>query len=85
MFIRLFCLFLIKIINQQKRKEMKRNKPTLEVRFSGYGHYKVTTTYYGKQITCITTDMPAIDAYKDGKVWAYWTLRNECIRDYKGY
>jgi hypothetical protein len=34
---------------------------------SGHGHYKVTITYYGKQYSTITNDMPLVDAYKSEK------------------
>jgi len=69
-----------------------RQKPPLTVKFSSYGHYKVSTTYYGKEISCITTNMPAIDSFEDGNInsystlrnAAYTTLRNECIRKHKG-
>lgn len=40
------------------------NKHNTRVQFSGYGHYKVFTTYYGKEINAITTDMPTIDDFK---------------------
>lgn len=32
--------------------------------FNGYGHYKITATYRGKEITTVTSDMRAIDNYK---------------------
>lgn len=32
---------------------------------AGYGHFKVITQHYGKEIQCITTDTRAIDAYND--------------------
>lgn len=64
-------------------------KPDLGVSPSGHGHYKVYTTYYGKEITCTTNNMPAIDDFKsddgekDGKelrtLRGYRLLRNECI------
>ena len=34
--------------------------------FSGYGHYKVTIIYRGKEYKCTTTNMEAIDAAKEG-------------------
>ena len=56
---------------------------------SGHGHYKVITTHYGKNISCVTSNMPAIDDFKsyddekDGrelrKLRGYRTLRAECI------
>jgi hypothetical protein len=35
--------------------------------FSGYGHYKVTIIYKGKEYKCTTTYMPAIDAARSGE------------------
>lgn len=32
---------------------------------SGYGHWKVTTQHYGKEISAVTTDTRAIDTYND--------------------
>lgn len=34
---------------------------------SGYGHYKVTITYYGKTYSAIVSDMYSIDAYRADK------------------
>lgn len=60
---------------------------------TGYGHYEVGVLYYGKVITCTTTDMPSIDDYKsedgekDGRELrrkrGYNCLRNQCIRAHK--
>lgn len=35
------------------------------MRFSGHGHYKVTISYYGRELTALITDMTLIDDYKD--------------------
>jgi hypothetical protein len=63
---------------------MKNNKASLRVQFSGYGHYKIFTSYYGKEITCITTNMPEVDNFQseDSKRInaGYNNLRSECIR-----
>jgi hypothetical protein len=68
-------------------------KNDLTVRPSGHGHYKVITTHYGKEITCITNNMPAIDDFKsedgekDGRelrqLRGYRNLKSECIRKNK--
>lgn len=62
---------------------MKRTYP-LQVRFSGYGHWKITTTYYGKEISCTTTNSLAVDDYNDENDRrsnrGYDSLRHECIR-----
>lgn len=52
---------------------------------SGYGHFKITTTHYNKEISCTTTNTRAIDAWKSDtpKKWAYNDLRNEIIRKNK--
>ena len=60
-----------------------KNKPALTVQFSGYGHYKISTTYYGKKIECITDNMPAVDDFKDDNEHTsntgYKVLRSICI------
>lgn len=57
---------------------------------SGHGHYRVTTPYYGKEISCTTNNMPAVDDYKSEEgerqgrelrqLRGYKALRAECIR-----
>lgn len=57
---------------------MKRFKiPTyLAVQSAGFGHYAISTTYYGKPVSMITTDMGLIDKIKEGSRSA----RNEAIK-----
>lgn len=43
-------------------------KSRITTRFSGYGHYKVTIEYRGKEYSCITTNMSAIDRIGDDEV-----------------
>ena len=60
----------------------------------GYGHWKITVLYYGKEISCTSTDSESVDDYysgedeKDGRVlrWkrGYKSLMDEVIRKYKG-
>jgi hypothetical protein len=55
---------------------------------SGYGHFKVSMQYYGKTISCITSNMPAVDDYQseDGdrrKLKGFKTLKSEVIRKNK--
>ena len=56
----------------------------LTIRKTGYGHWRVITTHYGKEITCTTTNSIAVDDYKDGNTRrsnsGYDRLRDECIR-----
>ena len=56
-------------------------------RFSGYGHYQIGILYYGKLITCITTNMSSIDDYQSDEQKrrnrGYKSLRSEIIRKYK--
>ena len=59
----------MKILNTKRKYDL-----TFE--FAGYGHYKLTTTRYGKPVSMITTDMDLIDKIKDGSNAA----RNEAIR-----
>jgi hypothetical protein len=54
---------------------------------NGYGHYKVTITYYGKQYSTTTNDMSSVDAYRSEKgeyrttpIQASITLYNEVKR-----
>ena len=68
------------IKTQQKQNDMKKQDRIVSVRFSGSGHYKVTISKYGKRYTSVTTDMPTIDDYKDGKVSAAIQLYDEVIR-----
>jgi hypothetical protein len=37
----------------------------IDIQFSGYGHFKVTTTYRGKQYSTVTTNTLAIDRYRN--------------------
>ena len=70
---------------------MKANQ--LEIcQFSGHGHYKIGITHYNKLITCITSNMPDIDAYKRDcfnrkeeaeQRAAFRNLRNEIIQKNK--
>lgn len=67
-----------------------KNDYNLEIRQTGYGHWRITTTHYGKDISCTTTNSKAIDDYnsEDGerdrgrlrKKQGYELLRLECIR-----
>ncbi|MBN2571316.1 MAG: hypothetical protein JXA68_04250 [Ignavibacteriales bacterium] len=44
---------------------MKHLIETLEKKFSGYGHYKISIEIEGKKLSTTTTNMPAIDAAFD--------------------
>lgn len=55
----------------------------LQINFSGYGHFKITTTHYKKEIYCITTNVKAVDDARDGKVSAINELRKEIINKNK--
>lgn len=71
---------------------MNKQQRTADMRviFSGHGHYRVTMTYRGKEISCITNNMPAIDDFqseefeRDGRcnriLQGFNALRGECIR-----
>lgn len=69
-----------------KRKD---NYYYLWVSRTGYGQYRITTRYYGKDISCHSTNAPAVDDFnsdefeKDGRELrrkrGYRYLRNECI------
>jgi len=57
----------------------------LTILFSGYGHWKISTTHYGKEIYCITTNSRAVDDARDGKKSAINSLRREVIEINKTY
>lgn len=73
-------------------KEVRQNKHNLSVRPSGYGHWRISCDYYGKTISCVTTDSEAVDDYnsdwddkKDGAnrmKMGYLTLVNTVIDYY---
>jgi len=68
-------------------KQAVNNERNLELRFSGHGHYKISCDYYGKRISCITTNMPAVDNFRSyydepKKIReGYNSLVNEIIRN----
>jgi len=55
----------------------------LTLQFSGYGHYKMFTSYYNKKISLITDNMPLIDDIKDGKKSAIKQAKKMIINNYK--
>jgi hypothetical protein len=62
----------------------------LDIKQTGYGHWRITTVHYNKEISCITTNSKAIDAYNSGDYSpksrvnsGYRELRNEIIRKNK--
>ena len=55
----------------------------LQINFAGYGHWKITTTHYGKEINCTTNNASDIDDARDGKKSAIKNLRNEIINKNK--
>jgi len=59
---------------------MKKQDRVKAVRFSGYGHYKVTIEKYGKLYSAISTNSQAVDDYRDGSVSAAIDLYDEVIR-----
>lgn len=67
--------------------KQEKNVP-LRLTFSGYGNYKITMLYRGKEISATTTTMPNVDNYNDENERrhnkGYKALRNELIRKYKG-
>ncbi len=59
----------------------------IQIMPSGYGHWKITVDYYGKSISCTTTNSMAIDDYKSDddkrRLRGLISLRNECISEHK--
>ena len=55
------------------------------IQFSGYGHWKISTIHYGKEIYCITNNAREVDNAKDGKISAIKLLRKEIIENNKTY
>lgn len=74
---------------------MTKFKHDIRIQQKGYGHWRVTTTYYGKEINCTTTDSTAIDDWNSDeyekcgrelrKLRGYRKLRYYCIRANKNY
>jgi hypothetical protein len=72
-------------------QQAERNERNLTVTFSGYGHWKISCTYRGKEIKAVTTNSMAVDDFKsseqgekDGRqsrrLRGYNTLISEIIR-----
>jgi S1-C subfamily serine protease len=57
----------------------------LTILFYGYGHWKIITTHYGKEIYCITNNAREVNDAKDGKKSAIKILRREIIESNKEY
>ena len=55
----------------------------LTILFSGYGHWKIITSHYGKEIYTITTNSTLIDGAKEGKKSAINSLRKQIINSNK--
>jgi hypothetical protein len=58
-------------------------KNQLTITSNGYGHFKITTNYYNKEISCISNNTTAIDDARDGKISAIKELKKEIIRKNK--
>ncbi len=43
-------------------KYLKKQLPQVEKQKVSYGHFKLTTTYYNKEVSIITTDTELIDS-----------------------
>lgn len=79
-------------VNTAKNK-MSKSSNYIRIEHAGYGHKKITIEYYGKEISCVTTNMPAVDDYnseegeRDGRELrskrGYISLRDEVIRKHK--
>lgn len=55
----------------------------LTLQFSWYGHYKMFTSYYNKEISLTTDNMPLIDDIKDGEKSAIKQAKKMIINNYK--
>lgn len=72
---------------------MSTKKQYIRILKTGYGHWRVTIEYYGKEISCTSTNSTAIDDYnsdpdeRDGRELrqkrGFNALRNEIIRNHK--
>jgi len=64
---------------------MKKHERIVRVKFDGWGHYKVTISYYGKYYTATITDAYLIDNYKDDDPvikdlnWLYEVVKRKAI------
>lgn len=73
--------------------KMSKSTNYIRIEHAGYGHKKITIEYYGKEISCVTNNMSAVDDYnseegerKDGRLrtnTGYRILRSEVIRSHK--
>lgn len=58
----------------------------ITISFSGYGHFKISTTYRGKEYSAITTNTLAIDRYNDDDIETavdnskFYTTRNQAAK-----
>lgn len=76
-------------------KDAVTNKHNLEIRQTGYGHWRISCDYRNKRISTITTDSMAIDDYrsdiyeiKDRRnrhASGYGTLINYIVNKYNGF
>lgn len=61
-------------------------KTPISITFSGYGHWKIATTYRRATIEFTTTDSQAVDNFKDDNERThnkgYNALRNQAARHY---
>lgn len=75
-------------------KQAESNERNLSISFRSYGHWRIECDYYGKRISCITTDSIAIDDFnsefdekdEDGfnrRLQGYTSLCSEIIRKNK--
>ena len=46
---------------------------------AGFGHFKISTYYYNKEIFCISNNTTAIDDARDNKISAIKELKKEII------
>ena len=64
-------------------KEVPKYKKITKMHPSGYGHWKVWCTYYGKEICATTTNMPAIDAFRSNE--RGWKTAGNMLYDFVVY
>ena len=70
--------------------EKELSRKILSIKFSGYGHWRVTIKYRNKEYSCITTNAPAYDMrdwecgepknFYSSRKQALMALYNECKR-----
>ena len=71
-------------VNRNTEKNGDQKMKNINITFSGYGHFKISTTVRGKEYSTVTTNTMAIDRYKDDETPAtrglFYNTRNQAAQ-----